>query len=211
MGRVVEFCGGINPWDNIHAFVAWARKKYPGISDRGINQLTMKTVMAYQARTNRVRTIFGRDILTADLEQIPAWPYLPAGEKARLLSHPYSGGTKLDAGSVAVAREEQAGKLDRSAVNREALVTPGLEQTYVFSAETPIPWTQEVTDNDYHVILGNADRRFFRDPDLHGPYIPTRAYDAYPAIERHSGDKADLKHFVDEHTRKPQFSGVDVA
>lgn len=208
MARVIEFTGGVNPWDDIHTFVAMAKSKYPGITSEGINQLAMKTVMAYQARTNRVKTIYGRDILTADLEQIPAWQYLPDGEKARLEAHPYDGGTKLGAGNVAVAKAEQAGSLNRGGINREALVTPDLEQTYVFGAHTAIPWVQEVTENDYHTILSKADRRFFRDPDLHGPYVPVRSYDAYTVIERGSGNNVDLDHFVKENTRSQQWAGV---
>lgn len=217
--RTIVFSGGRNPWEDIHGFKAYVKAKHPGISDKGINQVVKLAVGEYQPRivhqdgsTARIVMLFGADIMTADLETLPAWPYLAPSAKQRLADHPIVGGATVDPENVQLSRAELANRLERHTVNRSALVSiAGMEQSYVWSADTPVPWTQMVSENDYHLIMGSPQRRLFRDPDLHGPYVPVRSYDAYQVAERHTGNKSDLVHYIKETTRQPQWSGADVA
>lgn len=211
MTRVLVWSGGTNPFANLPAFVAHVKTKYPGISDKGLSQIVKRSLDLYDpGHSRKVVHLFGADILTADLESIPAWPYIAPGEQQRLRDHPHDRGERVDEDNVKVSQLELARSLNRQAVHRSALISPrGLQQTYVWSTATN--WQQEVTDHDYDLILATpGQRRLFRDLEVSGPYAPIRSYDVYPVVSRHAGNAGTLNDFIKDRTRTPQWAGTDL-
>lgn len=184
--RTIELAP-LSPFHDIEGTVRKLKAAKPGITQLGINQAVKRMLDRYDPRhPGRHVALFGADIMTAQLDQIPAWPYLPDGQRRRLLDHPIDGGLILpdtldgddDPKRAIVAQKEAANRLDRVNVNRSVLISPrGLSQTYIWCLRTG--WLQEVTDADYDLILGHpGNRRLFRDRDMHGPYLDVRSYEA---------------------------------
>lgn len=213
--RRLEF-SPVSPFHDIEGTVAKLRAQYPGISDKGVNQAVKRMLTGYKARhKGRIVHLFGADIMTANLEGIPAWSWITPAERRRLMEHAIDTGERIPndvEGPVRrMLQEELAGRLNRKAVNRSVLISPpGLQQTYVWRQSNG--WVQEVTDHDYDLILSTpANRRQFRDPDIHGPYIPVRSYDAPGEVVTIARNLREVDYAMRHLTRAPQWSGVDVA
>jgi len=174
-----------SPFHDLPGFVANVRKANPGITDLGVNQAVKRALDGYNPRhSGRIVHLYGSDIMTAQLDSIPAWPMIGDDEKLRLLEHPVDGGEVIPPEAEGQVRrmlqEELAGKGKdfRRFVNRSVLISPpSLRQTYVWRLSNG--WMQEVLDADYDLILSTPfNRRLFRDPDIHGIYQDLRSYDA---------------------------------
>jgi len=208
--RVLVWTGGSTPFANLPAFVAHVKRTYPGITDRGVSQLVKKALDHYDPGVRgRIVTLFGADIMTADLERIPAWPYLSDDQRRRLREHPHDTGERVNEDDPKLSQLELARTLNRASVNRSALISPpGLSQTYVWSDATH--WQQEMSDTDAALILSiRGTGRLFRDFEAGGAYAPVRSYDVYPVIARHAGNAADLQDYINDRTRVPHWQGAD--
>ena len=209
-----------SPFHNIHATVRSIRARFPGITDHGVNQAVKRMLGGYNPRhPGRHVALFGADIMTATLEDLPTWPYLPDGQRRRLMDHPVTGGLVLDdtleadddPKRQALAQMEMANRLDRHAVNRSVLISPrGLSQTYVWSLNSG--WVQEVTDADYALILKHPfSRSRFRDPDLHGPYENVRSYDGPGVVtQQHIAPAKDADYILRQLKAAPTWQGTDL-
>jgi len=212
MARVIELAPR-SPFHDINGFVANIRAAHPGISDKGVDQSIKRALDGYNPRhSGRVVHLFGADIMAATVEDIPAWPYITAGEQQRILDHPMETGERVDDHDGKVSQLELANRLNRESVNRSVLISPrGLQQTYVWRLTTN--WIQDVTNDDYNLILSEqGNRRLFRDPEIHGPYVDVRSYANPPVLSRMvTADQRDIDAFMRERTHRPSWSGVDTA
>jgi len=216
MYRLLEFAPR-SPFHNIDGFVENLKQAKPEIRTQlQVNQAVKKALRGYKARhKDRVVHLFGADIMTEDLEGIPAWPLITPGEKRRLKDHPIVGGSMIPndvEGPVRrMLQEELAGRLDRKAINRSVLISPpGLQQTCVWRAANG--WLQEVNDHDYDLILSTpANRRLFRDPDIHGPFVPVRSYDAPGEVIATAHNMREAEYLIRQTRRTPQWRGADVS
>lgn len=210
----LQYTGGGSPFEDIKAFEAKVRKQFPGISDYGVQRAIKRAVARKDPLVKgRFVALFGRDIMTDAIEGIPAWSHLPQSMQRRILAHPTSTGERVTEGEDAkITQLELAGRLDHHSVNRSALISPrGLEQTYVWCMATN--WLQEVTPNDYDLIIRQFDlRRLFRDPDRHGLYQDVRSYNEGIVTDTYMArDASDVRQLVRQHSRQQQFGGVDLA
>lgn len=209
----------IGPFHDLAATVDKIKNAYPGITDKGVNQAIQRMLGSYNPRTpGRIVHLFGADIMTEHLETIEAWPWIGDGEKRRLQDHPISGGEMIPDDVTGVLRkmrqEELAGRgrEARAHINRSVLISPpGLQQTYVWRLSRG--WMQEVLEADYHLILSSpANRRLFRDPDIHGPYRDVRSYDSADATKaRHVATTAkEAGYLIGQTKRTPNWQGTDL-
>lgn len=212
--RRLEYTGGIHPFagPGIGFFAEQIRKRQPGITDRGVNEVVMRMVAQYDPRTkNRSVALLGDDIMTADPASLPVWDLLAPKIQRRILAHPFDTGERIDPLAERAIEMERMETLPRHAVNRSFLIWPPLKQTYCWRKNSPTPWTQEVRDDDYIVIMNDPiHRRNFQDPDLKGPYQDVRAYDyANLAKERHiAHDMADVEALKRQYSRTHHTQGV---
>src|SRR5690606_23529615 len=121
----------IGPFHDLPATVDKIRNAYPGITDKGVNQAIKRMLAGYNPRTpGRIVHLFGRDILTDDLETIAAWQWVGDGEKRRVQEHPIAGGEMIPDDVTGVLRkmrqEELAGRgrEARAYINRSVLISP---------------------------------------------------------------------------------------
>lgn len=210
----------LSPFHDLEGTVRKIRAAKPGITDQGVNQAVKRMLDGYNPRTpGRIVHLFGRDILTEDVTSIPAWPWVGEGEKRRVLQHPVMGGETIPDDLVGITRkmrqEELAGRGSeaRASINRSVLISPpGLQQTYVWRLATG--WVQEVTDADYDLILSTpANRRLFRDLDIHGPYVDVRSYEA-PRIVTSTTVATTAKeasYLMGQTKRTPNWQGSDLS
>jgi hypothetical protein len=205
-----------SPFHDIEGTVAKLKAKHPTISDHGINVAVKRMLDGYKPRhKGLVVHLYGADILTADLEDIPAWPWVSDAEKRRIQKYPIDKGERVpndvDAEVRRMVQEEMAGRLSPWMIHRSVLISPpGLQQTYVWRQAND--WIQEVTDADYALILSTPyNRRHFRDPDIHGPYVPVRSYDTPGEEIGRARSLRDAEYLMRHVTRRPQWSGTDVA
>jgi hypothetical protein len=205
-----------SPFHDINDVVARIRAKHPGITDMGVNQAIKRMLVGVKPRhKGRIVHLFGADILAADITGIPAWPHISNGERRRLLEHPYDTGERIPndvEGPVRrMLQEELAGRLNRRAVHRSVLISPpGLQQSYVWRQSTG--WVQEVTDDDYTLILSTpANRRMFRDPDIYGPYLAVRSYDAPGEVIATANSLREIDYISRQLQHRPSWSGTDTA
>jgi hypothetical protein len=213
--RRLEFAPA-SPFHDIEGTVKRLRDAYPGISDLGVNQAVKKMLVGYKPRhKGRIVHLFGADIMTADLANNPAWKWIGPGERIRLLDHPINGGVVIPndiEGPVRLMLQEELWRrLNRREVNRSVLISPpGLRQTYVWRAENG--WLQEVNEHDYDLILSTpANRRLFRDPDIHGPYVPVRSYDAPGQMIGVAHTNREAEYLIRQTRRRPSWQGADVS
>ncbi len=202
-----------SPFHDIQGTVNKIRAQYPGISDMGVNQAVKRMLTGYKPRhKGLVVHLYGADILSENLPGIPAWQWVSEGERVRLLDHPIDRGERIpndiEPQVVRVLQEELANRLNRKAVHRSVLISPpGLQQTYVWRQDNA--WIQEVRDADYDLILAvPGNRRLFRDPDIHGPYVAVRSYDTPGEVIgiAHNGREAD--YLIRSTQRRPQWSSA---
>ena len=67
-------------------------------------------------------------------------------------------------------------------------------------------------DADYDLILSTAtNRRLFRDPDIHGPYVPVRSYDAQGDVIATAHNLREADYIIRQTQRRPSWQGVDAA
>lgn len=215
MVRRLEFAPR-SPFHDIDGFVDRIRSAHPGISDQGVSQAVKRALTGFKPRhPSRVVHLYGADILTADLTQLPAWPHITDGEKRRIQQYPIAGGevipTDVDAVARRMVQEDLAGRINAARINRSVLISPpGLRQTYVWRASNG--WVQEVQDADYDLILSTpANRRLFRDPDIHGPYVPVRSYDAQGEVIATARNLREAEYTLRHLERRPSWQGADVA
>ncbi|HEU0165742.1 MAG TPA: hypothetical protein VFQ54_11920 [Thermomicrobiales bacterium] len=211
MTKTIEYTGGENPFADIAGFVGRAKSQYPGISDYDVNVIVKRTLgLRMERHKQRVVTLFGADIMTEQLEDIPSWSLLEWRHRSRIASYPLHGGDMADEANFAESQKQLILRLDTEHVNRSVLISPrGLGNTYVWCAGNE--WRHEVSDADYDLILATPARRFyFRDPDVHGLFVEQRAYMSNPVLSRHSGTPDEFAAFMDDRTRKPQWQGASL-
>lgn len=208
----------VGPFHNLERTIESIKAAYPGITPLGVDQAIKRMLDGYKPRTpGRIVHLYGADIMTADLETIPAWPWMGDGEKRRILDHPITGGETIPddlTGALRKMRQEELagrGREARALINRSVLISPpGLRQSYVWRLTNG--WVQEVQDTDYDLILSTpANRRLFRDPDIHGPYQDVRSY-ADPGIVRgqHVATSAkEAGYLLGQMKRTPNWQGID--
>jgi hypothetical protein len=162
-------------------FLDQLRAKYPTLTERGLHEVAGREFAKRHPRHDKqVIHLFGEDITAEDLETIIAWPIMDPKEKRVLLK---------------LTPAERAAKVDPK----------GLSRTYVWRASNQ--WTQEVTDADAAVLRASPAAGWFRDIDVHGPYVVARAWD-FPVAERFEAPTlAEGKRFVADVTRKQQWTG----
>lgn len=207
---VIAFSGGVNPFLNLPSFYVHCKRKYPNLSDVEFARLVK---IACGSRRQRIPgmtvTLFGRDIMTDDLESIPAWPYLLPGDKRRIQQHPNVGGEQASHEKGKIAKLELLGKMNRGAVNRSVLISPdGLEHTYVWSKRTG--WEQDVTQHDWELIQTSSPTTAarFHDVSTLGPYVDVRTYGNAHVIERHEATTTkEAAAIMRSQRRTPQWSG----
>jgi hypothetical protein len=225
-----------SPFQNIHGTAANLRANHPGISDHGVNQAVKRMLMGsrltrldnnttqqvhpgYKPRTKwRVVHLFGADIMTADLTQIPAWNWIAPGEKGRLVMHPITSGVTIPDDLTGKdrrdAQEILAKQYPPSGINRSVLIgLPGLQQTYVWRIENG--WMQEVTDHDYDLITSTpSNLQMFSNPDINGEYVPARSYAAPGQVigttKKGGNPKQDIDYLMRHMSSTPHWQGVDV-
>jgi hypothetical protein len=209
--KTIEYTGGENPFADIAGFVGRVKAQHPGISDHGVNVTVAQILgLRMERHAKRVVTLFGADIMTEQLEDIASWSLLEWQHRARIASYPLHGGDMADEANYAESQKQLVLRLDTENINRSVLISPrGLGNTYVWCAAND--WRHEVTDADYALILATPARRFyFRDPDIHGPFVETRAYMGNPVLSRHQGSLGEFSAFIDDRTRKPQWQGASL-
>ena len=157
--RTLEYTGYKNVQESqetLQKFVDRLLKTYPGI--KTIDQIRSAIYRATVERKQRFRAgeggtvtvFFGADIMSDEPLSNPAWQFMPAGWAQAILS--------------------------QSTDLREAMRTvKGLSQTYFFTWHNN--WLQEVTDEDYDLIMTSQYRKMFKDPEIHGLHVEVRAYD----------------------------------
>jgi hypothetical protein len=216
MYRLLEYTGGFNPWagKGIEHFVSEIRRRFPNMTDTGLSELAKRMLGEYDPRTHtRTVMLFGRDIMTADVESIPAWDMLAPSAKTRIKEHPHDTGEVPSSGVNEVFKAELLNRLDRRSVNRSVLIEPDdLDQTYVWRKATATPWVQEVTDGDYFRILRHPSLGpKFQDPDVKGAYVEVTSYTHMQVGERHEARTFQEAAAIQRHYRRqPHYSGVDI-
>lgn len=209
---ILVYSGGKNPFLNLESFVTHVKKRYPTISQGGINQLVKMEVGKLRPRMpNLYCHLYGRDIMTEDIEDLAIWPYLPPGDQKRLLAHPIVGGMTFDKSDDPMGeRMRLIQTLDRASVNRSALISlDGLENSYVWCNRNN--WRQEVTEEDKRLILSSPGRHLFHDEETLGPYIDVRTYSNLKATESFTArDASDVRALQRQFTRKQSWSGSDL-
>lgn len=205
------YSGGKNPFLNLQSFIAHVKKCYPTITDRGIAQLVKLEVGKLRPRLPKVVChLYGEDIMTEDLEGLPIWNLLPPGEKRRLTQHPIVGGASFPEDGDAFQRAKLVQTIDRSAVNRSALISiRGLSQSYIWCRQNG--WRQEVTEEDKRLILTSRARNVFHDEDELGPFVDVRTYGNVNVTESFTArDGSDVKALQRQLTRNKSWSGTDL-
>lgn len=211
---LVQLTGPRNPAENPKAFVEAIRKRYANISTEDIQGMYTRAVMLAQPPVDSMSVVlFGRDILSDDVQSLPWWPYLSQRNKNAILAHPVATGVAVEG----LAQAKQAMRMvgGRAGVSRESLVSlKGLENTYVWCKLTS--WKQDVSPRDLDLILSQKDpkaRKFVRSLrviDDHGPYAYVRPYGEALVRERfpvRTGD--DFNALVRDQTSTKQFHGFD--
>lgn len=187
-----------SPFHDIEGTVRRIRERFPSITDMGVNQAVARMLdssqpQGYKPRTNgRFIYLFGADIMSAQLDQIPAWPLMSDAVRERILAHPIDGGITLedriandeDPRQVELIQAGLANHQYRAGVNRSVLISPrGLSQTYVWCFENQ--WIQEATDADAKIILSaRGAGQKFRDIAVHGPYQDVRSYEGPDIVKQ---------------------------
>lgn len=180
----LEFIGRDIIRRNPMQFLDQLRAKYPTFTEAELHAVAGAEFSKKAPRhRSHVVHLFGRDILTDDLTTITAWQWVTPAFR-RIL-----------------AQADHA--------KRAALIDPklpdALEQTYVWRHENR--WIQEVSDSDVAVLRRSSARGWFRDVDVHGPYVVPRTWD-FPVAERFEAPSIDEgKRFVADVTRKRQWAG----
>lgn len=174
----------------------------------------------YKPRTKgRIVYLFGADIMSANIEDIAAWPMLSEQVRERILSHPITGGITLedrlmgddDPQQVDLIQAGLSNAQYRAGVNRSVLISPRkLQNTYVWRHETQ--WIQEVTEADGETILGirGADQRF-RDVAVHGPYEDVRSYEGANIVtNRIEAPISDTDYILRQLKAAKSWQGTDL-
>lgn len=206
-----------SPFHDLDGFIANIKKAHPAVTDHGVERAIKRALDGYNPRhAGRVHHLYGADIMTATVEDIPAWPHITPPEQDRIREHPVDAGERIDPdtdpGIRNLLQMELAGRLDRRTVHRSVLISPrGLQCSYVWRQSTG--WVQEVTDHDYRLILAvQGHTHLFRDPDIHGPYVDVRSYAGAPVTERHeTRSQSDVDALMRDYTRRPTWSGADLS
>lgn len=228
MIRRIEF-SPVSPFHDLEGFKARVRAAHPTITERGLAQLIQLAAGGRDPKTknrsrngynprhpSRVYHLFGDDVMTADLMQIPAWPWIAPGERVRLLDHPITGGEVISPDAVGTIRrmlqEELANRLDRKSVNRSALISPpGLTRTYVWCLGNG--WMQDVEDADYDLILSSpGNRRLFRDPDIFGLYQDVRSFNGPGIVTSRTEARSakEAEYLMRQTKHQPNWQGADL-
>jgi hypothetical protein len=215
-----------SPFHDIEGTVRRIRDRFPGISDLGVNQAVARmldsgTDRGYKPRTKgRYVYLFGADIMSAQIDQIPAWPLMSDGVRERLLDHPVEGGITLedrleandDPQQTELIQAGLANHQHRAGVNRSVLISPrGLSQTYVWCHENQ--WIQEVTDADADLILSaRGASQKFRDIAIHGPYEDVRSYEGPNIVrERIEAPARDAEYVMRQLKAAQTWQGADLS
>jgi hypothetical protein len=154
MGRMLEYAGLPNVWEDLPGFVEWAGKAHPRIKSQiGLSQLVARHTVERQQRHPWSRHIeFGADILSDEHVSLPAFQYFTVEAMEYFQKMP---------------REQRLRLIE----------LPELENTYIWNHQNS--FLQELTDHDFRVVMMSHHNVYFRVPDIQGPFVETRAYDGY--------------------------------
>ena len=189
--RTVLYTGQESIWSDIRKFVATVKAKHHRInSELKMRQLVTR-VTTEQAKTVRTSYLHifipGPDILSDDIEQIPAWNGLSAVKQQEL--------------NNATLPQKQA-----------MIRLPGLTRSYAWSERNQ--WAQQMEEGDYQIIMATPARQVLWDPDEQGPWTPQpRAFDdpelfPFETLHAHSHKEAEL--ILQERKRRNYVPGASL-
>lgn len=214
MAKVV-YTGLKNPAQDHQGFIKAVRNKYSNISTYDLEVFYTRAVMLAQPPATS-RALFGRDILSDDVQSLPWWKYLSRHYQRLILSHPVDSGLVLNNGVADVKRAiSYKGGEQRKGISRRSLISiPGLENTYIWCKMGS--WEQDVSPHDLKIIRSaqNGKMREFnrsiRVVDEDGPYEYVRPYGNAHVRERYQARTVDdINALFRDQSRKEVFPGFD--
>jgi len=184
----LEYIGEDHPFRDIAAFVAAIKRRAPRISQAGVDQKVAEALLKRTPRTpGIVKILFGTDILTDDLESLPAWEWLTPVFRAEIGNCPMNERNRYIYATI------------------DGMIP--LANSYVWRVENN--WMQEVTEADVAVIRRSEARGWFRNPHrANGPHQDPRSYDLPVMSQETFRNPAEFTDFLRDQERIPHWSGV---
>lgn len=214
---IVQYTGLKSPAQDHKGFIKAVREKYSNISTHDLQTFYTRAVMLAQPPSSS-RALFGRDILSDDVQSLPWWKYLSNYYRRLILSHPVDSGLKLGNGLVDVKKAiSYKGGEQRQGISRSSLISvPGLENSYVWCKMGS--WEQDVTPHDLRIIQSATKgkmrefNRSIRVIDNDGPYEYVRPYGNAHVRERYQARTVDeIEALFRDQSRKELFPGFDAS
>lgn len=214
---IVQYTGLKSPAQDHKGFVKAVREKYSNISTHDLQTFYTRAVMLAQPPSSS-RALFGRDILSDDVQSLPWWKYLSNYYRRLILSHPIDSGLKLDNGLIDVKKAiSYKGGEQRQGISRSSLISvPGLENSYVWCKMGS--WEQDVTPHDLRIIQSATKgkmrefNRSIRVIDEDGLYEYVRPYGNAHVRERYQARTVDdIEALFRDQSRKELFPGYDAS
>ena len=214
---IVQYTGLKSPAQDHKGFIKAVREKYSNISTHALQTFYTRAVMLAQPPSSS-RALFGRDILSDDVQSLPWWKYLSNYYRRLILSHPIDSGLKLDNGLIDVKKAiSYKGGEQRQGISRSSLISvPGLENSYVWCKMGS--WEQDVTPHDLRIIQSATKgkmrefNRSIRVVDEDGLYEYVRPYGNAHVRERYQARTVDdIEALFRDQSRKELFPGYDAS
>jgi hypothetical protein len=205
----LEFVGQPGPHRDIEAFVAAVKRARPDYSDKQVVETVRRGNATYKPRHRGSHwQLFGRDILTDDLQSLPAWPYIDAWWQKHLPLFPVNGGEMIAGETAAMTLQAAIDGYGVHRINRRSLLIPaGLSQSYVWTRANA--WVQDVADADVAILRATPMiNQCFRSAEQASGPVTARTYE-FAEGERHRFRSFDdLEAFRKDDERKTQWTGV---
>lgn len=214
---VYHYTGGVDksPFHDIHAFKAKATQRIPGITDQGVSQLARQAIEIIRPRHKKyVVAMWGRDIMTEDLEGLWFWGMLTRDQQMLVKSYPLVGGQTLNASDSLERKKALLSSGRHDNINRSVIVTSHdgflMQRTVVFCQQTD--WKQEISDNDAAILLSYRQvRHLLVREDRFTGYNPVTSYSHIPVKDREErATMKDMDYLIRQFRRSNAHSGVDV-
>lgn len=206
---LLEFVGFPGPHRDIDGFVARLRHARPDFTDDDIVRAVRRGNASYKPRHPQSHwQLFGRDILTTDLQSLGVWPLLHAWWQRNLGRFPLEGGEVIGGEGAAQHLQAAISSYGVHRINRRSLLIPaGLAQSYVWTRGNA--WIQDVADGDVAVLRSTPIvNQCFRSAANADGAVTARTLE-YGARDRHTfASFDDLEAFRRDEERTPQWTGV---